>query len=84
MTASLLTPNTVKRGPFRNQLRELGEPYVCEIESGRLHIIPKDTELLKPRPTPGLGPARQYLTIPEAVTPRTAGELPQRGDADDD
>ena len=71
-----------KRGPLRKRLRELEEPYVLEIESGRLHVIPEETELLEPGPTPGQGPARQYPTIPETVTPRTAGELAQIVEAD--
>lgn len=64
-----------KRGPLRKRLRELNEPYVFEIESGRLHMLPEETELLEPGPTPGRGPARQYPTIPESVTPLTAGEI---------
>jgi SRSO17 transposase len=72
-----------KRGPLRKQLRELDEPYVLEIESGRLHMLPEGTELIEPGPTPGRGPARQYPTIPETATPRTAGELAQRVDTDD-
>lgn len=38
-------------------------------------MLPEETELLEPGPTPGLGPGRQYPTIPESVTPRTAGEI---------
>lgn len=67
-----------KRRPLRKRLRELTEPYVLEIESGRLHMVPEGTETLKQRPTPGRGPARQYPTIPETVTLRTAEELAQR------
>jgi SRSO17 transposase len=64
-----------KRGPLRQRLRELNEPYVFEIEAGRIHMIPEEADLLEPGPTPGRGPARQYPTIPESVTPRTAGEI---------
>ncbi len=64
-----------KRGPLRQRLRELNEPYVFELEPGRQHMIPEDTELLEPGPTPGRGPARQYSTIPESVTPQTSGEI---------
>ena len=73
-----------KRGPLRKRLREFDEPYVLEIESGRLHVIPEGTDLLEPGPTPGQGPARQYLTIPETVTPRTAGEIAQIVEADNE
>lgn len=72
-----------KRGPLRKQLRQLNEPYVFEIESGRLHMLPEGTELLEPGPTPGRGPARQYPTIPESVTPRTAGAFAQIVDEED-
>jgi SRSO17 transposase len=72
-----------KLTPLRKRLRELTEPYVLEIESGRLHMIPEGTELLEPGPTPGPGPARQYPTIPGTVTPHTAEELAQRVDKKD-
>lgn len=72
-----------KRGPLRKHLRELDEPYVLEIESGRLHMLPEGTALLEPGPTPGRGPARQYPTIPETVTPRTAGEIAQDVDEEE-
>ena len=64
-----------KRGPLRQRLRTLNEPYVVELESGRQHMIPEHTEMIEPGPTPGHGPARQYPAIPESVTPQTAGEL---------
>lgn len=64
-----------KRGPLRQRLRTLSEPYVFELEPGRQHTIPEDTELIEPGPTPGRGPARQYLTIPESVTLQTAGDI---------
>ncbi|MFC4987095.1 IS701 family transposase [Saliphagus infecundisoli] len=64
-----------KRGPLRQRLRTLNEPYVFELEPGRQHMIPEDTELIEPGPTPGRGPARQYLTIPESVTLQTPKEI---------
>ena len=64
-----------KRGPLRQRLRALNESYVFELEPGRQHMIPEDTELIEPGPTPGHGPARQYLTIPESVTLQTAGDI---------
>jgi len=71
-----------KRGPLRQLLRALNEPYVFELESGRQHMIPEDTELLEPGPTPGPGSARQYLTIPQvshtANRWRTCGETHHR------
>jgi hypothetical protein len=68
--------------PFKNVAEKLDEPYVLEIESGRDHVVPERTDLLEPKPTLGQCPARQYLTILETVTPRTAGEIAQIVEAD--
>ncbi|QSG13380.1 SRSO17 transposase [Halapricum desulfuricans] len=67
--------NFGRRSSFREQLRNLAEPYVLEIETGKLHVVPESTEVLEPGPTDKRGPARQYPTVPDDVTPETATEI---------
>lgn len=44
-----------KRGPFRKRLRELGEAYVVEVDTSKLAVVPEETDLIEPGPTPGHG-----------------------------
>jgi SRSO17 transposase len=70
------------RSTFRKQLRELGESYVLEIETGRPYVVQEDTELLEPGNAPGPGAPRKYPTVPDAVETETAADVATRLDED--
>jgi SRSO17 transposase len=67
-----------KRGPFRQRLRELGEPYVAEMDTSKLAVVPEETDLIEPGPTPGRGPARKYPAVPEEVDRETVDDIATR------
>lgn len=67
--------NFGKRTPFRESLRELGEPYVLEIESGKPRVVPEDTAVIEPGPTEGRGPPRKYPAYSKDVTAETPEEV---------
>lgn len=76
--------NFGKRTSFRERLRDLGEPYVLEIESGKPPTVPADTGVIEPGPTEGRGPPRKHPAYPEDVTPETPEEVADGvGDSDD-
>lgn len=75
--------NFGRRSSFRKRLRELGEPYVLEVETTRLHVVPETAEVLEPGPTDKRGPARQYRTVPEDVEPESAAEIADGLDTED-
>jgi len=70
------------RSTFRKQLRELGESYVLEIETGRPYVVPEDTELLEPGNAPGPGAPRKYPTVPDDIETETAVDVADRLDED--
>jgi len=43
--------NFGRRSSFRERLRKLAEPYVLEIETGKLHVVPESADVLEPGPT---------------------------------
>lgn len=66
------------RSAFRAQLRELGEPYVLEIETRRPYFVSEALEVVEPGPTPGRGPPRKYATIPEGIDAKSAAEIAEK------
>lgn len=70
------------RSTFRERLRELGEPYVLEVETGRPLVIPEDSAIIEPGPTLGGGPPRQYPTYSEEIDPETAADIADQLDED--
>lgn len=72
-----------KRTPFRQRLRELGEPYVLEVDTTKLSVVPEETTLREPTPSPGQGPARRYPSLPGDVTPLTVDDLAEWADQAD-
>jgi SRSO17 transposase len=65
--------NFGRRSSFRERLRDLEEPYVLEIETGGLRVVPEDTEILQPGPTGGR--PRKYPTVPDDIDPESAAEI---------
>lgn len=59
-SASSPPPNYSMRSTFRKRLRELNEPYVLEIETGRPYAVSEETELLNPGNAPGPDAQRKY------------------------
>lgn len=74
--------NFGRRSSFRERLRDLGEPYLLEIETSRLNVVPEEAEVLEPGPTDGPGPARQYHTVPDEIETETAAEIVEDLDED--
>lgn len=66
------------RSTFRKQLRSLNEPYVLDIETDRLYVVPEDSEILEPGRTPGPGAPRKHRTIPDEVEMETAVGVAER------
>lgn len=75
--------NFGRRSSFRERLRDLGEPYLLDIETSRLNVVPEEAEVLEPGPTDGPGPARQYHTVPDEIETETAAEIVEDLDEDD-
>lgn len=75
--------NFGRRSSFRERLRDLGEPYLLEIETSGLNVVPEEAEVLEPGPTDGPGPARQYHTVPDEIETETAAEIVEDLDEDD-
>jgi SRSO17 transposase len=75
--------NFGRRSSFRERLRDLGEPYLLEIETSRLNVVSEEAEVLEPGPTDGPGPARQYHTVPDEIETETAAEIVEDLDEDD-
>jgi SRSO17 transposase len=76
--------NFGRRTSFRERLRELGEPYVLEIDSGNPRVVPADTEVLEPGPLDGPGGPRKHPMYPEDVTAETPEEVADAvGDRED-
>jgi SRSO17 transposase len=69
--------------PFRKQLRDWKEPYVVEIDTSRMYVIPPETELLEPGPTPGRGPARKYFRFSEDDATETIEEIATQADTNE-
>ena len=63
------------RSAFRDRLRDLGESYVLEVETGRPYFVSEDLDIVEPGPTPGRGRARKYRTIPDGVDPKSGGDI---------
>lgn len=63
------------RSTFRRQLRELDEPYILEVETGRPFFVPEELEIIEPAPTPGRGPARKHRTTPDGIDAKSGGEI---------
>ena len=69
------------RSRFRKRLRELDEPYLLEIETGRPYVVPEDSDVLEPGKTPGPGAPRKHRTVPEEIDPETAADIADRLEA---
>jgi len=71
-----------KYSPFREELRAREEPYVLEVETSKLAVVPEETTVLEPGSTPGRGRSRKHPAYPEetdAETPeQIAGRLEKR------
>lgn len=72
-TCVVADTNFGRRSTFRERLRDLEEPYVLEIETGGLHMVPEDAEVLEPGPTGGR--PREYPTVADHVDPQPAAEI---------
>lgn len=68
------------RSRFRKRLPELDEPYLLEIETGRLYVVSEGTDLLEPGKTPGPGALRKHRTVPEGIDMETAVDIADRLD----
>lgn len=75
--------NFGRRSAFRERMRTLGEPYLLEVETTRLHVVPESAEVLEPGPTDKRGPARQYHAVPDDVEPKTGAEIAASLDDED-
>ena len=45
------------------------------METSKLAVVPEETDLIEPGPTPGLGPARKYPAVPEEVARETVDDI---------
>lgn len=70
-------------GPFRAGLRELDEPYVLEVETGKFTVVPEGTTVIDPGPTEGRGRPREHPTYPAEVSAETPAEIANGLEADD-
>ncbi len=59
---------------FRRKLRGLDEPYILEVSPSEFHVIPEDTELIRPEDAPN----RKHPAYPEDVSPETPEEVADR------
>ena len=56
---------------FRQELRDLNEPYLLEVTPSTFHFVPEETELLHPEDNPN----RKHLAYPEDVSAKTPEEV---------
>lgn len=71
------------RSGFRKRLQAMNQPYLLEIETGRLFVVPEHTEIREPGSSPGPGRPRLYHTLPSTVTPETATDVAARFEDED-